>query len=101
MKGDDICASVAAASVLAKVTRDRMMRADAAYYPGFDFEQNKGYPSPSHKCALRGYGLTAIHRRSWAFVDWLPLGRSGSGSRSRRRRQPAQMIRADELLPGD
>jgi ribonuclease HII len=73
VKGDDICASVAAASVLAKVTRDRMMRADAESYPGFDFELNKGYPSPSHKCALRGYGLTAIHRRSWAFVDWLPL----------------------------
>jgi len=73
VKGDDICASVAAASVLAKVTRDRMMRADSASYPGFDFELNKGYPSPSHKCALRGYGLTAIHRRSWAFVDWLPL----------------------------
>jgi ribonuclease HII len=73
VKGDDICASVAAASVLAKVTRDRMMRADADSYPGFDFDHNKGYPSPSHKCALRGYGLTAIHRRSWAFVDWLPL----------------------------
>lgn len=73
VKGDDICASVAAASVLAKVTRDRMMRGDADSYPGFDFEQNKGYPSPSHKCALRGYGLTAIHRRSWAFVDWLPI----------------------------
>ncbi len=67
---------VAAASVLAKVTRDRMMRADAACYPPFDFEHNKGYPTPVHKIALRGYGLTAIHRRSWAFVDWLPLGGS-------------------------
>ncbi len=74
VKGDDACASVAAASVLAKVTRDRMMRADAACYPPFDFEHNKGYPTPTHKVALRGYGLTAIHRRSWAFVDWLPLG---------------------------
>lgn len=73
VKGDDKCASVAAASVLAKVTRDRMMRADAACYPGFDFESNKGYPAPSHKIALRGYGLTAIHRRTWAFVDWLPF----------------------------
>jgi Ribonuclease HII len=73
VKGDDICASVAAASVLAKVTRDRMMRLDADSYPAFDFESNKGYPSPTHKTALRGYGLTAIHRRSWAFVDWLPL----------------------------
>jgi ribonuclease HII len=72
VKGDDKCASVAAASVLAKVTRDRIMRADAGCYPGFDFEFNKGYPAPSHKVALRGYGLTAIHRRTWAFVDWLP-----------------------------
>jgi ribonuclease HII len=72
IKGDDACASVAAASVLAKVTRDRMMRADAACYPGFDFDHNKGYPAPSHKVALRGYGLTAIHRKTWAFVDWLP-----------------------------
>jgi ribonuclease HII len=76
IKGDDACASVAAASVLAKVTRDRIMRADAACYPPFDFEHNKGYPTPTHKVALRGYGLTAIHRRSWAFVDWLPLGTS-------------------------
>ncbi len=76
IKGDDACASVAAASVLAKVTRDRMMRADAACYPPFDFQHNKGYPTPVHKIALRGYGLTAIHRRSWAFVDWLPLGGS-------------------------
>ncbi|MFZ0667451.1 MAG: ribonuclease HII [Acidimicrobiales bacterium] len=73
IKGDDLCASVAAASVLAKVTRDRLMRGDAGNYPAFDFEQNKGYPSPSHKMALRGYGLTAIHRRTWAFVDWLPI----------------------------
>jgi ribonuclease HII len=73
VKGDDICASVAAASVLAKVTRDRLMRQDAPCYPAFDFENNKGYPTPTHKIALRGYGLTAIHRRSWAFVDWLPL----------------------------
>lgn len=75
VKGDDACASVAAASVLAKVTRDRLMRGDAHCYPPFDFESNKGYPSPSHKCALRGYGLTAIHRRTWAFVDWLPVRR--------------------------
>jgi len=103
VKGDDICASVAAASVLAKVTRDRMMRADAAFYPGYDFELNKGYPSPSHKCALRGYGLTAIHRRSWAFVDWLPLravwdpGAGFAGEDSTAPDDPEQ----DELLPAD
>ena len=70
--GDARCASVAAASVLAKVTRDRMMRATADSYPAFDFERNKGYPSPAHQRALCGYGLSAVHRRSWAFVDYLP-----------------------------
>ena len=70
--GDARCASVAAASVLAKVTRDRIMRAHAAHYPPFDFDRNKGYPSPAHKRALCGYGLSALHRRSWAFVDSLP-----------------------------
>lgn len=72
VKADAICVSVAAASVLAKVTRDRLMRACACSYPQFDFERNKGYPSPSHKRALRGYGLSAIHRRSWVFVEKLP-----------------------------
>jgi ribonuclease HII len=70
--GDARCASVAAASVLAKVTRDRIMRASAEHYPGFDFDRNKGYPSPAHQRALCGYGLSAVHRRSWAFVDNLP-----------------------------
>jgi ribonuclease HII len=74
--GDARCASVAAASVLAKVSRDRIMREHAESYPGFDFERNKGYPSPSHRRALCGYGLTSLHRRSWAFVDDLPWRQS-------------------------
>jgi ribonuclease HII len=72
IKGDAHCLSIAAASILAKVTRDRMMRTDAASYPGFDFELNKGYPCPRHKLALQAYGPTAIHRRSWVFMDSLP-----------------------------
>ena len=70
--GDARCAAVAAASVLAKVVRDRLMRADAEHYPHYGFERNKGYPSPAHQTALRGYGLSAIHRRSWAYVAGLP-----------------------------
>jgi ribonuclease HII len=72
IKADAKCSSVAAASVLAKVTRDRLMRADADSYPAFEFDRNKGYPSPTHQRALRGYGLTAIHRRSWVYVENLP-----------------------------
>ena len=72
VKADATCVSVAAASVLAKVTRDRIMRDCSDSYPPFDFERNKGYPSPTHQRALRGYGLSAIHRRSWVYVDDLP-----------------------------
>ena len=54
--GDAKCASVAAASVLAKVTRDRLMRQEADHFPAYAFERNKGYPSPVHQTALRGYG---------------------------------------------
>lgn len=79
--GDRRCAAVAAASILAKVVRDRHMRAEAEHFPAFCFERNKGYPSPSHKAALFGYGLSSIHRRSWAFVHDLPFaGSFGRGS---------------------
>jgi ribonuclease HII len=69
---DARCAAVSAASVLAKVVRDRMMRAEAAHFPPYGFDRNKGYPSALHQIALRGYGLSAIHRRSWAYVADLP-----------------------------
>lgn len=69
---DARCAAVSAASVLAKVVRDRMMREEAVHFPPYSFERNKGYPSPHHQIALRGYGLSAIHRRSWAYVADLP-----------------------------
>ncbi len=72
VKGDTTCLSIAAASILAKVTRDRMMRDAAHDHPGFDFDRNKGYPCPRHQLALAGYGPTAIHRRSWAFMDAVP-----------------------------
>ena len=72
VKGDATCLSIAAASIVAKVTRDRLMRAEAENYPGYDFESNKGYPCPRHKMALAGMGPTAIHRRSWVFMDNMP-----------------------------
>ncbi len=69
VKGDATCLSIAAASVLAKVTRDRIMQAEADHFPAFAFDQNKGYPCPRHKTALNGYGPTSIHRRSWVFME--------------------------------
>ncbi|MBA3302663.1 MAG: ribonuclease HII [Acidimicrobiia bacterium] len=72
VRGDATCLSISAASILAKVSRDRIMRAEAEHYPGYDFDANKGYPCPRHKVALRGLGPSAIHRRSWVFMDTLP-----------------------------
>jgi ribonuclease HII len=81
--GDARCVSVAAASVLAKVVRDRIMRDEADHFPVYAFERNKGYPSLVHQTALRGYGPSAIHRRSWAFVRDLPwCGQPWFGRRS-------------------
>jgi ribonuclease HII len=72
VKGDATCLSIAAASILAKVSRDRLMRQEADHFPGFHFHANKGYPCPRHKLALAGMGPTSIHRRTWAFMDSLP-----------------------------
>lgn len=69
VKADRYCLSVAAASILAKVVRDREMRAHAEHYPAWSFDTNKGYPCALHKAALQGYGPSAIHRRTWVFMD--------------------------------
>ena len=74
IKGDARCLTIATASILAKVTRDRLMRAEAEHFPGYDFELNKGYPCPRHKAALKAWGPTSIHRRAWVFMDNLPWG---------------------------
>jgi ribonuclease HII len=70
--GDATSLTIAAASILAKVTRDRMMRTMSSTFPGFDFDRNKGYPCPRHRAALAASGPTPIHRTSWAFMDDLP-----------------------------
>jgi ribonuclease HII len=74
VRGDQTCLSISAASILAKVTRDRLMRAEEPHFPGYDFELNKGYPCPRHKMALRAWGPTSIHRRTWVFMDHIPWG---------------------------
>jgi ribonuclease HII len=71
VRGDSTSLSIAAASILAKVTRDRMMRDLAPSYPGYNFDANKGYPCPTHKANLQAMGPSAIHRRSWVFMDHL------------------------------
>jgi ribonuclease HII len=66
--------SVAAASVVAKVTRDELMAGEAEHFPAYGFESNRGYPAPLHKCALAWHGPTSIHRRSWIFMDYCLWG---------------------------
>ena len=70
--GDATSLSISAASILAKVVRDRIMRNLAPDYPHYAFEANKGYPCPRHKAALQAWGPSSIHRRSWVFMDHLP-----------------------------
>jgi ribonuclease HII len=64
--GDASCASIAAASIVAKVTRDRQMTTFDPEHPRYGFASNKGYPSPEHKAALREHGPCGLHRHSWA-----------------------------------
>lgn len=67
-KGDQISRSISAASVLAKVYRDRIMRSYHEMYPMFGFDQNKGYGTPRHLAALRQYGISPLHRISFKGV---------------------------------
>ena len=69
VKGDALCLSIAAASIVAKVTRDRMMVAMAQEFPGFGFERHKGYGTPEHRSALACLGVTVQHRRSFKPVQ--------------------------------
>ena len=92
VRADMTCLSVAAASVVAKVTRDNLMRQCADEYPQWHFDTNKGYPCPKHRAALQGYGPCAIHRKSWAFmpnyVPWLRVDSPPAQSRLRQLRAP-------------
>ncbi len=75
-KADAHIATVAAASILAKVARDAYMRAISPAFPGFDFGRHKGYGTAAHRRALARYGPTALHRRSFRPV--LAAGQGGS-----------------------
>ena len=66
--GDAKCRSIAAASIIAKVTRDRMMVEYAGAYPGYGWDHNRGYPTPDHRRAIQALGLTPLHRRSFGLV---------------------------------
>ncbi|MGF1550200.1 MAG: ribonuclease HII, partial [Sphingomonadaceae bacterium] len=86
--GDGKCRSIAAASIVAKVSRDRIMAELDARYPGYGWSRNMGYPTPEHRRALKRLGPTPLHRRSFA-----PVRACGE------RRPPVRALPA-ERLPG-
>lgn len=69
IKADRDCASAAAASVIAKVARDRLMTGLHDELPAYEWARNKGYASPDHREAIRRYGITRHHRASWSIAD--------------------------------
>jgi ribonuclease HII len=69
IKGDGLSVSIAAASIIAKVSRDRLMREAHLRYPQYAFDVHKGYPTPDHLRLLAQYGPCEIHRRSFRPVS--------------------------------
>ena len=69
VKGDRDCASVSAASVIAKVARDALMTDLHPEHPAYQWDRNKGYASLEHRAAIRDQGLSPLHRSSWAIAD--------------------------------
>ncbi|MFV0295322.1 MAG: ribonuclease HII [Hyphomicrobiaceae bacterium] len=82
VSGDARCLSIAAASIIAKVTRDRMMIELGNAFPEYGFERHKGYGTPEHKAALMSFGPTVHHRRSFKPVQ-LAFGLEKSSPQSR------------------
>lgn len=72
VKGDSLCASIAAASVVAKVERDAMMRQAHVDHPEYGWEGNKGYGAAGHLAALRDLGPSPLHRVSWRLPEYVP-----------------------------
>lgn len=70
VKGDLLSQSIAAASILAKVTRDRLMRSYCKTYPVYQFEKHKGYGTKAHYEAIREFGITPIHRKTFTKGYW-------------------------------
>jgi ribonuclease HII len=77
VSGDATSAAIAAASVLAKVTRDRFMRRAAERHPGWDFETNVGYSTPEHRAAIAQLGVSPLHRMSFDSIAYTQLALGG------------------------
>jgi ribonuclease HII len=77
IEGDGTSAAIAAASVIAKVTRDRYMQRAAAQHPGWGFEEHVGYSTPEHREAIERIGISPLHRRSFQSVAYSQLELAG------------------------
>jgi ribonuclease HII len=77
VQGDGTSAAIAAASVIAKVTRDRYMHEAAQEHPGWGFEEHVGYSTPEHRAAIDKLGISPLHRRSFQSVAYTQLGLVG------------------------
>ncbi|MEX0869268.1 MAG: ribonuclease HII [Nitriliruptoraceae bacterium] len=75
IRGDAVSASIAAASIVAKVSRDALLVGAAERFPAYAFASNKGYPTPMHRAALAANGPCAMHRHSWAPIASLRQAR--------------------------
>ena len=77
IEGDATSAAIAAASVIAKVTRDRYMRCAAGRHPGWGFDEHVGYSTPEHREAIKRLGISPLHRRSFQSVAYAQLELAG------------------------
>lgn len=75
IRGDSTCYSIAAASIVAKVTRDRWISEAGREFPEYQFERHKGYATQIHRRAIQQYGLTPLHRRSFRIGPFVPFAR--------------------------
>jgi ribonuclease HII len=96
--GDARSAAIAAASVIAKVTRDRYMHRAATLYPGWNFEGNVGYSTPEHRDAIREKGICRLHRRSFASVAYSQLDLSGDFGAPGREAEEAALERSADVI---
>jgi ribonuclease HII len=94
VKGDSRSFSIAAASIIAKETRDRLMIEYSEQFPSYGFAQHKGYPSPQHLRALAEHGPCEIHRRSYAPVQRV------LAEASKNRSSKNSGLKADQVSPG-
>jgi len=78
IQGDGTSAAIAAASVLAKVTRDRYMHRAAAEHPHWGFDEHVGYSTPEHRAAIEANGISPLHRRSFQSVAYPQMGLEGT-----------------------